>query len=393
MAARAPRSRCERTGSKGPFSSSSEGRTAPISAPPLSKEYLSGEQSFESLLICPDQFWKEQNVKLLLGKAVIRINPADKVLTQSDGTEVGYNHLVWAAGGDSRPLPYDGAQFRGVHIIRTRSDIDRLVGELDHRAKRVAVIGGGYIALESAAAMIKRGCSVVLLETEPRVLSSAAGNQVSQYYQAKHRARGVDLRTDVLIGGLEGDEGRFCGIRMSDGSVLAADLAIFDIGIAPNVGPLLAAGAIGVAGGEGVLVDENCRTSLLDIYALGDCAAYASEYAEGEVIRLESVQNADDMAIAAARSICGKPEPYTSPPCFWSRQYDLELQSVGLSAYQDMSMLTGNPADQSFSVIYLRGGRLIAIDCVNSPEAFEKSKALVAARTVVAPPPPYPVKP
>ena len=150
----------------------------------------------------------------------------------------------------------------------------------------------------------------------------------------------------------------------------------------PAVGPLIAAGA---AGDNGVAVDGFCRTTLPHIYAIGDCAAHANNFADGATIRLESVQNANDQAAVAAKAICGDPQPYHATPWFWSNQYDLRLQTVGLSGGHDATALRGDPATRSFSVVYLKGGVVIALDCVNAVKDYTQGRKLVEARLAVAP--------
>ncbi|QCI93978.1 NAD(P)/FAD-dependent oxidoreductase [Novosphingobium sp. EMRT-2] len=354
----------------------------PYERPPLSKEYLAREKTFERLYIRPAQFWDDKAVTLMLGHEVTAVDPAAKVLTLGDGGKVGYGTLIWAAGGDPRRLSCTGADLAGVHAVRTREDVDRLMGELDAGARRAVVIGGGYIGLEAAAVLTKLDCHVTLLEALSRVLARVAGEALSEFYQNEHRAHGVDLRTGVAVDCLEGDGTKVTGVKLADGSVLPADLVIVGIGIIPSVGPLLAAGA---AGGNGVDVDEFCRTSLPDVYAIGDCAAHANGFAEGAVIRLESVQNANDMATTAVKSILGDPQPYKATPWFWSNQYDLRLQTVGLSAGHDATVLRGDPATRSFSVIYLKQGRIVALDCVNMVKDYVQGRKLVEARAEIAP--------
>ena len=358
----------------------------PYERPPLSKEYLAREKTFDRLYIRPAQFWDDKAVTLMLGHEVTAVDPAAKVLTLDGGSggggAVGYGTLIWAAGGDPRRLSCAGADLAGVHAVRTREDVDRLMGELDAGASRAVVIGGGYIGLEAAAVLTKLGCHVTLLEALPRVLARVAGEALSEFYQNEHRAHGVDLRTGVAVDCLEGDGTKVTGVKLADGTVLPADLVIVGIGIIPSVGPLLAAGA---AGGNGVDVDEFCRTSLPDVYAIGDCAAHANDFAEGAVIRLESVQNANDMATTAVKSILGDPQPYKATPWFWSNQYDLRLQTVGLSAGHDATVLRGDPATRSFSVIYLKHGRIVALDCVNMVKDYVQGRKLVEARAEIAP--------
>ncbi|WP_225207462.1 NAD(P)/FAD-dependent oxidoreductase [Novosphingobium huizhouense] len=354
----------------------------PYERPPLSKEYLARDKTFDRILIRPAQFWEDKQVTMSLGREVTKVDALAKVLTLADGSRVEYGSLIWAAGGDPRRLSCAGADLAGVHAVRTRADVDTLMAQLDGGAKTAVVIGGGYIGLEAAAVLTKFGVHVTLLEALPRVLARVAGEALSTFYQDEHRAHGVDLRTEVAVDCIEGDGARVTGVKLADGSVLPAEIVIVGIGIIPSVGPLLSAGA---AGGNGVDVDEYCRTSLPDVYAIGDCAAHANDFADGAVIRLESVQNANDQGTTAAKAICGNPVPYKATPWFWSNQYDLKLQTVGLSTGHDATVLRGDPATRSFSVIYLKGGKVIALDCVNMVKDYVQGKKLVETRAAIAP--------
>ncbi|WP_299308731.1 FAD-dependent oxidoreductase [uncultured Croceicoccus sp.] len=354
----------------------------PYERPPLSKEYLAREKEFERLYIRPPSFWDDKDVTLMLGREVTAIDPQAKRVTLSDGSEMGYDHLIWAAGGDARRLSCAGAELAGVHSVRNRADVDRMMAEIDAGARRAVIIGGGYIGLEAAAVLRKLGVEVVLLEMLDRVLARVAGEDLSRFYEEEHRKHGVDLRLEAAVDCIEGDGEKLNGVKMADGSIVPADMVIVGIGIVPCIGPLIVAGA---AGANGVEVDEFCRTSLPDVYAIGDCAAHGNDFADGAVIRLESVQNANDMATIAAKAICGEEKPYEATPWFWSNQYDLKLQTVGLSMNHDRTVLRGDPADRSFSVIYLKDGRIIALDCVNKIKDYVQGRKLVERRAVIDP--------
>ncbi len=354
----------------------------PYERPPLSKEYLAREKTFERICIRPAQFWEDKGISMALGKEVAAIDPAAHSLTLSDGSSVSYGKLVWATGGDPRKLSCAGADLAGVFAVRTRADADGLMAALDAGAKTAVVIGGGYIGLEAAAVLTKLGVKVTLLEALPRVLARVAGEELSHFYEAEHRSHGVDLRTEAMLDHLIGEDGKVTGVAMADGTVLPADLVIVGIGIIPAIGPLLAAGAVV---GNGVDVDEFCRTSLEDVYAIGDCAAHSNQFAQGAVIRLESVQNANDMAVVVAKHICGDSQPYKATPWFWSNQYDLKLQTVGLSSGHDATVLRGDPAARSFSVIYLGQGKVLALDCVNAMKDYVQGRKLVEAGAAIAP--------
>jgi 3-phenylpropionate/trans-cinnamate dioxygenase ferredoxin reductase subunit len=353
----------------------------PYERPPLSKEYLAGEKPFERMLIRPAAFWAERDIALMLETAVTKVDPAGKLLTVAGGETVGYGTLIWAAGGDARRLSCPGAHLGGIHTLRDKVDADVLAAELAAGARRAVVIGGGYIGLEAAAVLRKLGCEVTLVEMEQRLLSRVAGEDLSAFYESEHRAHGVDVRLGVQVEAIEGEK-RVSGVRLAGGETIACELAVAGVGIVPSAGPLIAAGA---AGANGVDVDEFCRTSLPDVYAIGDCAAHANPWGNGTVIRLESVQNANDMANTAARSICGDPRPYDAMPWFWSNQYDLRLQTVGLNLGHTATVLRGEPNERSFSVIYLRDGKVIALDCVNRTKDYVQGRKLIEARAAIEP--------
>ncbi|NNC53501.1 MAG: FAD-dependent oxidoreductase [Erythrobacter sp.] len=360
----------------------SRDRNPPYERPPLSKEYLAGDKPFEKILIRPEQFWADRNVTLHPGANVNEVDPVSHVLKLSDDSSVTYRKLIWAGGGDARRLGCPGAELAGIHTIRSRRDTDALKDQLEAGARRAVVIGAGYIGLEAAAVLRKMDCDVTVVEMQDRVLARVAGPEISDFYAAEHRAHGVDLRLETGVERIEGDGEKVTGVTLSTGETAACDIVIVGIGIVPAVGPLIAAGA---AGSNGVDVDTFCRTSLDDIYAIGDCAAHPNPYAGNAVIRLESVQNANDMATVAAKAIMGDKQDYDSVPWFWSNQYDLRLQTVGIANGYDAAVLRGDPETRKFSLIYLKEGVIIALDCVNNTRDYAQGRKLVMGRAEVDP--------
>ncbi|MCB2066288.1 MAG: FAD-dependent oxidoreductase [Erythrobacter sp.] len=359
---------------------------APYERPPLSKEYLAGDKTFERIMIRPEAFWADKNVGLTLGTSVTKVDPERHEVHLSNGETLGYGRLIWAAGGDARRLQCPGGQLDGVHCVRDKRDVDGVMADLANGAQKWVVIGGGYIGLEAAAVLRKLGRDVVVVEALDRVLARVAGPELSEFFAAEHRSHGVDLRLSTMVERLEG-ETRVTGVTTADGETIPCDAVIVGIGIIPSVGPLIAAGA---AGSNGVDVSDICHTSLDQVYAVGDCAVHANKYADGAVIRLESVQNANDMATTVAKAICSVdgedgPQPYDALPWFWSNQYDLKLQTAGLNIGYDDVVLRGDPAERSFSVIYLKDGRVIAIDAVSRTKDYVQGRKLVEARAVVDP--------
>ncbi len=344
----------------------------PYERPPLSKDYFAGDKSFERIMIRPPAFWAERGIDMLLGKQVDGVDPDAHMVTLSDGAVIGYGSMIWATGGSPRQLLVPGGNLAGVHVVRSRADVDRMLDGLDDVAQ-VVIIGGGYIGLEAAAVLRKIGKQVTLMEAMDRVLARVAGEPLSRFYESEHRAHGVDVRLGVEITAMEG-ESFVTGVLLADGEIVPAQMVIVGIGIIPAVAPLLTAGA---AGGAGVDVDTYCRTSLPDIFAIGDCAAHANAFAGGNVMRVESVQNANDMANAVAKSLTGELTPYHAVPWFWSNQYDLRLQTVGISAGYDATVLRGDPDTRGFSVIYLKGGKVIALDCVNATKDYVQGRFFV----------------
>lgn len=353
----------------------------PYERPPLSKDYLAGEKPFERLLLRAEDFWRNHDISLLSGTRIDRVDVQARLLCADSGERFGYGNLIWAAGGSPRRLTCPGHELAGIHYVRTRHDVDQLRSELD-RTRRVVVIGGGYIGLETAAVLQQLGRSVTLLEVENRVLARVAGESLSRFYEAEHRARGVDVRLSTRVESIIGEAGRVTGVALADGTLLPAEMVVIGIGIEPSVAPLTEAGVRIAAGG--VLVDEYCRSSAANIFAIGDCAAHRNSHSTLDgPIRLESVQNANDQARVVADSLMGKPQPYTALPWFWSDQYELKLQTVGLSAGHDQAVVRGDPTNRSFSVVYLQQGRVLAVDSVNLARDFVQAKALVQARAVV----------
>lgn len=352
----------------------------PYEHPPLSKDYLTGKKPFDRLLLRPPAFWVDREVAILSGRKVVQVDPIAHEVACADGGRVGYRRLIWSAGGRPRRMSCEGFDLAGVHSVRTRSDVDQLRTEIAD-ARRAVIVGGGYIGLETAAAFIDAGLTVTVIEAQNRILARVAGGELSHFFEREHRSRGVDIRLETVVTCLNGTAGRVSGVRLSDGGTLAADIVVVGIGIEPSVEPLLAAGA---DGGDGVSVDAHCRTTLRDVYAVGDCAHHSNRYAGGARLRLESVQNANDMAATVAKGLTGQSEPYDSVPWFWSNQYDLRLQTVGLSVGHDAAAVRGDPATRSFSVVYLRAGEVVALDCVNMPRDYVQGRALVERRARVA---------
>lgn len=354
----------------------------PYERPPLSKEYLAGDKTFERILLRPESFWVERNIDLLTGCRVSKVDADLRSVTLTNDNEVSFGKLIWATGGSPRLLDCSGSQARNIHAVRSRADVDKIIAALPS-TNNVVVIGGGYIGLEAAAVLTKLGKKVTIIESLNRVLSRVAGETLSRFYEDEHRSHGVAIELDATVEEFEtNDEGMASAVKLSDGRMLEADMFIVGIGIIPETGPLVAAGA---AAGNGVDVDQHCRTSLDGIYAIGDCAAHSNKFAGGAHIRLESVQNANDQAKVAALDIVGQDCEYDAVPWFWSNQYDLKLQTVGLSTGHDEYIVRGDPENRSFSIVYLLDDQVIALDCVNATKDYVQGRKAVVERLKLDP--------
>jgi 3-phenylpropionate/trans-cinnamate dioxygenase ferredoxin reductase subunit len=346
----------------------------PYERPPLSKEYLSGDKSFDRMAMRPEAFWTERNINILTGTRVSRVDSMGNMITLSDDRQLAYDKLVWATGGAPRMLDCPGSHARNVFTLRQKRDADAIRNALPE-AENINIIGGGYIGLEVAAVAAKAGKSVNIIELQDRLLSRVSGQHIADYFRQYHENHGVTFRMSTKAEKFViNDDGNATSIILEDGTSLPTDMVVFGIGIIPETGPLLAEGAMG---GNGVDVDDMCRTNLPDIYAIGDCANHANRYANGAHVRLESVQNAHDQAKTVAGHICGQDQPYNVVPWFWSNQYDIKLQTIGFSLGYDEEICRGDPDSNSFSVIYRLDGKVIAVDCVNRTKDYVQGKKLI----------------
>lgn len=350
----------------------------PYKRPPLSKAYLAGTQTEEQLYTMQAASLEKAGIEHRGGMAVAHIHRAEKTVELSDGTTLAYDHLVLATGGRPRPMPVPGADLENIFLFRSISDVQKIRAQCAP-GKRVAIVGGGFIGLEAAAVLLKQGLKVTVLEGLPHVLARVTCPQVSEFFERMHREAGVDLRTGVQVSGFEGD-GRVERVRLGDGSALDTDFVVVGIGLIPNVELAIAAD---LKVDNGIVVDEYARTDDPFVYAAGDCSNHPSEFL-GRRVRLESVQNAMEQGRTVARNIMGKNETYKTVPWFWSDQYDLKLQMVGVSTGYEQIVVRGDPATQrNFAVFYLKEGRVIAADAISRPQDFMFAKKIVAAEAVI----------
>jgi 3-phenylpropionate/trans-cinnamate dioxygenase ferredoxin reductase component len=351
----------------------------PYQRPPLSKKFLCGELDSDRLPFRHRAFYDEHKVELRLGRTAIRLDPARHELELDDGETLSYDRLMLCLGAGPRRLTCPGANLPGVHYLRNVADVASLRAGLKPRA-RVVVIGGGYIGLETAATARKMGCAVTVLEMADRIMNRVVAPPVSGYFAADHAAHGIEIRCDMRVVRLEGSE-RVERVICADGASLGADLIVVGVGA---IALTELAQSAGLRCDNGIVVDEHCRTSDPAIFAAGDCTNHPSPH-YGRRVRLESVDNAFEQAKAAAMNLLGREIAHDKIPWFWSDQFDNKLLIVGLSQDYNAQVLRGDPAARAFSVCYLKGRELIALEAVNHMKDYIAARKLIAERTPLDP--------
>lgn len=358
----------------------------PYQRPPLSKGFMAGKQAIEGTALRPAPFYEKQRIELLSGDKVIGIDRAGRSVSLASGRRIRYGDLVLAVGARNRRLALKGAtqgkgaKVDGVCYLRTGTEAVEIKDRLA-QAHDVVVIGGGFIGLELAAAASALGKSVHVLEAQPRLMARAVSPILSDFYRDLHTGHAVKISLGVVPLEIAGREGKVSEVRLSDGSAYPADLVLIGVGVVPNVE---LASEAGLAVGNGIVVDQQLRTEDENIYAIGDCADHPNPYAAARV-RIESVQNAVDQAKCIAAAIVGRGQKYQAAPWFWTDQYDINLQMVGLSAGYDHIVIRGEPESRKFSVFYFKQGRLLAIDSVNRPGDHIIGRKLITNGTPLTP--------
>jgi 3-phenylpropionate/trans-cinnamate dioxygenase ferredoxin reductase subunit len=348
----------------------------PYQRPPLSKAWLKGEATAESLALRPVKFYQDSTIDLRLGVRVMDIDRAAKTVRLSDGGTLAYDFLILALGARARRLVLPGIELDGVLELRSAADADRLKAALAPGV-RLGVVGGGYIGLEAAASARSLGAEATIIEREARVLARVACPILSEFFQTAHRTHGVTIEVDAQVAGLEGSDGRLSGVRLGDGRVLACEVALIGVGAVAN--DELAREA-GLSCANGVVVDLAARTDDPAIFAIGDCTSRPLPLYE-RMGRLESVPNALEQAKQAASAICEKPPPAPEVPWFWSDQYDLRLQIAGMPFDTTDIVVRGDIAAGKFALFHLTGDGVVqAVEAVNASPEFMGGRRIIAKR-------------
>ncbi|MBP0617340.1 NAD(P)/FAD-dependent oxidoreductase [Jiella mangrovi] len=355
----------------------------PYQRPPLSKTYIKTDAAFDSLLLKPDSFFEKNAIAYRPAETVDAIDREAGFVALSSGERLPFDHLVLAVGASNRVLPIEGRDLAGVHQLRTAEDAESLRAGLTD-ASTIAVAGGGFIGLEVAAALRAIGKEVTVVEAANRLMGRTVSQEVSRFFLEEHRKMGTDIRLGTAVSAILGRE-RVRAVTLSDGSEVAADLVLIAAGVLPNDG--LARDG-GLATDNGILVDHHMRTEDPRIFAIGDCAAFHSPFAE-RTVRLESVQNAVDQAkLVAASIIAGEDTaaiaPYRAVPWFWSDQGPFKLQIVGMTAGADHVEMAALGEGGKLVAYCFRGDKLLGIETVNRPGEHMLGRRILAEDLVIA---------
>jgi 3-phenylpropionate/trans-cinnamate dioxygenase ferredoxin reductase component len=351
----------------------------PYQRPPLSKNYLSGGLTAERLPFRHQAFYDEHRIELKVGVRVAALDPRSRRLDLADGESFNYDRLLLCLGASARRLDLPGADLPGLHYLRTLADAARIKAAVQP-ASRVVIIGGGYIGLETAATCRHMGCEVTVLEVTDRLMNRVVSPPVSQFFEQEHRSHGIEILCNTRVARLEGS-GRIERVICAGGREFAADAVIAGVGAIAVT--QLAADA-GLACDNGIIVDEYCGTHDEAIFAAGDCANHPSPRF-GRRVRIESVDNAFEQAKTAALNMLDKKVVHDRVPWFWSDQGNNKLLIAGLSQDYDLQVLRGDPASRSFSVCYLKGTELLAVEAVNHSKDYMAARKLIAQRARMNP--------
>jgi 3-phenylpropionate/trans-cinnamate dioxygenase ferredoxin reductase subunit len=350
----------------------------PYSRPPLCKKGLVTDLGIERLPLRDRGFYERSNIDLILGKPVAAIDRAARRVKFEGAPSLDYDRLLLATGGRPRRLPIPGNDLAGIHVIRIYEDTIRMRAEFAP-GLRLVIIGAGYIGLETAAAASGAGLDVTVIELSARLMSRVAAPVTSEFFARQHMDHGVKLMLHRSAQAFEGKDGRVCAVRLDDGQSVAADIVLMAAG---NVPEFRLAAEAGLECEGGIVVDERCRTSDPLIFAAGDCTRHPS-VRYGRRIQLESVDNALEQARVAAAGMCGRRARHAHVPWFWSDQYGLKLQIVGLADGFDEIVVRGDPDRPGFSVWYLRDNELLSMETVNNPLEFMQAGRWIGAHAKV----------
>jgi len=352
-----------------------EEKFLPYQRPALSKGFLSGELREKTLYLKSEDYFAKNKINVLRNSKVIAIDRSQKTLLLENQQQLGYKQLIIATGSVVNKLKITNRE--DVYYLRTIGDSLRIRKKLKNH-KKITIIGAGYIGLEIASIAVKKNLQVKIIELDNRVMGRVVSSEVSDFFQKKHQAEGVEFKFNSSITGIE-KQGQQKRILCSDGSSFNTEFVVVGVGIQPNIE---LAESSGLRCNNGILVNDHGQTSDANVFAVGDCSNQLNRLIKKR-LRLESVSNAVEQAKSVAAFILGIQTTHQEVPWFWSDQYNLKLQIAGISQDHDHRVIRGCPEEEKFAVFYEKEKRLIAVDAINSPKEFMIGKKWIAMQAEI----------
>ena len=352
----------------------------PYNRPPLSKAFLTGAVVESNVALRAPTYYADKHIDVLTGRRVVAVDRTHHRAALDDDTVHDYDHLIFAVGARNRPLPVPGVNLNGVFFLRTLDDAIALRARLG-TAKRIVVIGAGFIGLEFALVARKLGLDVTVVDIANRPMARVLSTASSAVFVREHEKQGLRFRFETQIMRILGEDGRVVGVEPVDGDNIDADLVVIGIGVIPNT-EIAAASNLDI--GDGIVVDEHLRTSDPAISAIGDCASHPNGFAQGARLRLESVQNANDQARCVAARLVGKPTAYASVPWFWSDQGELKLQIAGITTGSNRTIVRGDASGTKCSIFCFQGDRFTGVETINNPGEHLLGRKLLGNRLALS---------
>jgi 3-phenylpropionate/trans-cinnamate dioxygenase ferredoxin reductase component len=351
----------------------------PYERPPLSKEYLRGEQPFDDTLVRPLDFYASNGIETHFGTRATRVDPVNKTVELSDAEPVRYDKVLIATGSRNRRFPIPGLDLEGVYDLRTVKDCDRIRKEI-RPGRRAAVVGMGFIGSEIASSLRQLGVEVVAVEGGKVPLYRALGERVGRVMKGIHRDQGVEMIFEDHVSGFQGP-GRVERIVTQSGRKIECDFAVVGVGAEPVTDVVTGSG---VEIDNGIVVDEYCRTSVDGVFAAGDVTNHYHPIFR-QKMRVEHWHNALNQGAAAARNMMGIASAYDDIHWFWSDQYDYNLQYAGFHRDWDDLIVRGGLEERDFIAFYIKDGLVTAVVGMNRGRDVRRAMQLIKARTAVGP--------
>lgn len=343
---------------------------APYDRPNLSKDYLQGSAEPEWMPLRPDEFFDENDIEILFGKEVVKVDPAAKRITFKDGESLSYDRLLMATGGSPRRLNVPNSDLANIFILRSFDDADAII-ETVEGAKRAVVIGASFIGMEAAFSLKKRGLGVTVVAPEKVPFEKIMGAEIGHVFHALHEQNGVEFRLGAGVKSFEGDR-QVKAVILDSGERIETDLVVVGVGVKPAAEFI---DGLELHPDGGVMVNKYLQIAE-DLYAAGDIAHIPDERT-GESVRIEHWRYALQQGRTAAHNMAGNQTAFTSVPFFWTTQFDATLLYIGHAKDWDEIVFQGSPKEQDFLAFYVKDQKVLAVAGMNRDREMAELEELM----------------